>query len=85
MVVCDIGLPGMNGYEFAARLRALAEGAMPLMIALTGYGTPEDRARALAAGFDHHLVKPVEPDHLLRLISGASLAAATAASRTLTR
>jgi two-component system, sensor histidine kinase len=85
VVVCDIGLPGMNGYEFAARLRELAQGAMPLMIALTGYGTPEDRARALAAGFDHHLVKPVEPDHLLRLIAGASLAAATAASRTLTR
>jgi CheY-like chemotaxis protein len=75
----------MNGYELAARLRALAQGEMPLMIALTGYGTPEDRARALAAGFDHHLVKPVEPDHLLRLISGASLAAATAASRTPTR
>jgi signal transduction histidine kinase/ActR/RegA family two-component response regulator len=69
LVVCDIGLPGMNGYEIVARLRETLEGPMPFMIALTGFGQPEDRARALAAGFDHHLTKPVDVEGLLRLIA----------------
>jgi CheY-like chemotaxis protein len=50
-------------------LRELAIQPRPTVIAITGYGQPEDRARALAAGFDHHLVKPVDPDMLLRLIA----------------
>lgn len=69
IVLCDIGLPGMDGYAVAARLREPGHEPRPTMIALTGYGQPEDRARALAAGFDHHLVKPVDPAMLLQLIA----------------
>ncbi|HZP85738.1 MAG TPA: PAS domain S-box protein [Burkholderiales bacterium] len=60
----DIGLPGMNGFELARRLRALPDTRDALYIALTGYGRPEDKTRAKEAGFDHHLTKPVEPDQL---------------------
>ena len=63
----DIGLPGMDGYEVARRIRADLPGAR--LVALTGYGQPEDRERALAAGFDVHLVKPVDPDQLQRLLA----------------
>jgi signal transduction histidine kinase/ActR/RegA family two-component response regulator len=69
LVVCDIGLPIMDGYQVMARLRETIERPMPVMIALTGYGQPEDRVRALAAGFDHHLTKPVDVEALLRLIA----------------
>ena len=69
VVVCDIGLPGMDGYQIITRLRETMEGPMPVMIALTGYGQPEDQARALAAGFDHHLTKPVDVEALLQLIA----------------
>jgi CheY-like chemotaxis protein/two-component sensor histidine kinase len=70
VVVCDIGLPGMDGLEVLARLRATADGARPVAIALSGYGQAEDRTRAHAAGFDHYLVKPVDPDVLLALVVG---------------
>ena len=73
IVLCDIGLPGMDGYAVAARMRERGPGPMPVMIALTGYGGPKDRERALAAGFDHHLVKPADPEALLRLIDSAML------------
>ena len=63
----DIGLPGIDGYEVARRIRADVPGAR--LVALTGYGQPEDRERALAAGFDVHLVKPVDPEQLERLLS----------------
>jgi len=69
VVVCDIGLPGMDGLEVVARLRASAGGARPVAIGLSGYGQAEDRARALAAGFDHYLVKPVSPLALLALVA----------------
>ncbi len=69
IVLCDIGLAGMDGYAVAARLREQDLDPRPTAIAITGYGEPEDRARALAAGFDHHLVKPVDPEVLLRLIA----------------
>ena len=69
VILCDIGLTGMDGYAVAARLRDLPLDPRPTLIAVTGYGMPEDRARALAAGFDHHLVKPVDPEMLLRLIT----------------
>jgi signal transduction histidine kinase/ActR/RegA family two-component response regulator len=69
LVVCDIGLPGMDGYQVIARLREAMTDKLPLMIAMTGYGQPEDRARALAAGFDHHLTKPVDVEELLRLMA----------------
>jgi PAS domain S-box-containing protein len=58
--ILDIGLPGMDGYELARRLRASAAGREAQLVALTGYGKAEDRLLAIAAGFDHHLVKPVD-------------------------
>jgi CheY-like chemotaxis protein len=67
-VIVDIGLPGIDGYEVARRLRA-ASGPAVQLIALTAYGRPEDRAQALQAGFDVHLVKPVEVDTLRRLLA----------------
>jgi signal transduction histidine kinase len=60
VMLLDIGLPGMDGYEVARRLRAMSGGQKIRLIALTGYGQQEDRQRALAAGFDDHLVKPVD-------------------------
>ncbi|TWI66139.1 PAS domain S-box-containing protein [Pseudoduganella lurida] len=65
----DIGLPGMDGYELVRRLRALPETSHACIVAVTGYGTPEDRARALAAGFDEHLVKPVQPKALYTILA----------------
>lgn len=64
-VFLDIGLPDMSGYEVARRVRAMSDLAVtPRLIALTGWGSEEDRRRAAEAGFDDHLVKPVDPDHL---------------------
>jgi CheY-like chemotaxis protein len=68
VVLLDVGLPGMDGYELARRLRA--EGlAGTLLVSVTGYGQDEDRRRAEEAGFDHHLTKPVDPDTLLRIVA----------------
>jgi len=67
VALIDIGLPGLDGYATAARIRR-AIGRKPLLIALTGYGRPEDRERAVQAGFDLHLTKPVDPFYLLQLI-----------------
>ena len=67
--ILDIGLPGIDGYELARRLRPRRPAAR--LIALTGYGQPEDREQALAAGFDHHLVKPVRPSTLFDLLAHA--------------
>ncbi len=69
VVVCDIGLPGMDGYEVARRLRILDP--RPVLIAVTGYALPEDHRRAEAAGFIHHLAKPIAVDELGRIISEA--------------
>jgi PAS domain S-box-containing protein len=68
VVLCDIGLPGMNGYEVAARLRERQAFKQTPLIALTGYGQEESRRRAKEAGFDHHLVKPIEPGALNTLL-----------------
>ncbi|WP_229792280.1 response regulator [Cognatilysobacter bugurensis] len=68
--VLDIGLPDLSGYDLATRLRAACAGDA-LFIAATGYGQAEDRARSHAAGFDHHLVKPLDPERLLELVGGA--------------
>jgi signal transduction histidine kinase/ActR/RegA family two-component response regulator len=68
VVLCDIGLPGMNGFDLIAALRATPGAHQPFAIALSGYGQAEDRARGLAAGFDHYLVKPIDPEALLALI-----------------
>ena len=68
VALIDIGLPGMDGYEVARRLRALA-GPRSFLVALTGYSDPDDRRRAEEAGFDAHVVKPVDPDELTRLLA----------------
>ncbi|MCD6041459.1 MAG: histidine kinase [Burkholderiales bacterium] len=68
VVLLDLGLPGIDGYEVARRIRAMPEGREVLLVAQTGWGQDEDRRRTAAAGFDAHLVKPVELDALLRLL-----------------
>lgn len=67
MVFCDIGLPGMSGYEVARRLRA--DGYEAQLVALSGYAQPDDVARALAAGFHRHLAKPADPVALEALLA----------------
>jgi PAS domain S-box-containing protein len=66
--ILDIGLPDMDGNELARRLRAQPNTRNALLIAVTGYGRPQDREQALAAGFDHHLVKPVDVHRLVELL-----------------
>jgi two-component system CheB/CheR fusion protein len=61
VIFCDLGLPGMSGYEVAKSLRALPGGRELVLVALTGYGQPGDREKTARAGFDAHLVKPVDP------------------------
>jgi CheY-like chemotaxis protein len=61
VVLLDIGLPEMDGYEVARHLRAQNGSHLMRLVAVTGYGQPADRRRARAAGFDEHMVKPVEP------------------------
>ena len=68
IALVDIGLPGIDGYEVARRIRAAGD-KRPLLIALTGYGQPEDRRRATEAGFDSLLVKPVDPAGLADLLA----------------
>ena len=72
VVLLDIGLPGMSGYEVAAQLRREASCQGALIIAVSGYGQDEDRRRSRAAGFDHHLIKPLDHDALLALLAGPS-------------
>jgi signal transduction histidine kinase/DNA-binding response OmpR family regulator len=59
-VVLDLGLPGMDGYEVARRLRSKTRANKPLLVAVSGYGMEEDRRKSRQAGFDHHLIKPAE-------------------------
>jgi PAS domain S-box-containing protein len=68
VVLLDIGLPKMDGLEVAKSLRARGDGPRPLLVAMTGFGQADDRARTAAAGFDHHLTKPVDPKVLQSLI-----------------
>ncbi|AKQ66965.1 Chemotaxis protein methyltransferase CheR [Myxococcus hansupus] len=68
IVLLDIGLPGMDGYEVARALRGTEEGRGLVLIAVTGYGLEEDRRKALDAGFDEHLVKPVDLTRLRELL-----------------
>jgi signal transduction histidine kinase len=72
VVLLDIGLPRMDGYEVAQKIREQPWGRDMVLVAVTGWGQEEDRRRSREAGFDHHLIKPVEPDALLKLL--ASLA-----------
>jgi PAS domain S-box-containing protein len=68
VAIVDIGLPGMDGYELARQIRSAPDGRKVTLIALTGYGLPDDHKRSSAAGFDRHLVKPVAPEDLQRAI-----------------
>ena len=73
VALIDIGLPGMDGYELARRIRAQGDGGRTLLlVAVTGYGLPEDRRRSAAAGFDAHLIKPLDLE-ALRALLGARL------------
>lgn len=69
IVLMDIGLPGMDGYEIARRFRQNPEGRHAFLVALTGYGRQEDRDRAAQAGFDYHLTKPIPAETLRQLLS----------------
>jgi CheY-like chemotaxis protein len=69
----DIGLPDIDGYQLARTIRSTAWGQSAVLVAITGWGQEEDRSRAAAVGFDHHLTKPVAPetlDALLRSLGG---------------
>jgi CheY-like chemotaxis protein len=67
IVLLDIGLPGISGYEVAQRFRSDPEFSQTVLVALTGYGQPEDRQRSRDAGFDEHLVKPASVEDLQRI------------------
>jgi CheY-like chemotaxis protein len=69
VVLLDIGMPGMDGHEVARRIRAAGHDTM--LVALTGWGQKQDRERSREAGFDHHLVKPVDVDALQALLASA--------------
>ncbi|HUQ73610.1 MAG TPA: response regulator, partial [Burkholderiales bacterium] len=74
IALIDIGLPHMDGYELARRIRdeigaSAGDGRRPYLVAITGYGLPEDRQRTRAAGFDLHLVKPVDSADLADVLS----------------
>ncbi len=76
VVLLDIGLPGIDGYEAARRIRALPRGRTTLLVAVTGWGQSEDRKRSQQAGFDHHMVKPLRAAALETLLANFSGAAA---------
>ena len=76
IVLLDIGMPGMDGYELARRMRTTPGGTELVLVALTGWGQADDKKRAMDAGFDEHLTKPVDPDLLARVITFGHSAAA---------
>jgi CheY-like chemotaxis protein len=69
VALIDIGLPDVDGYHVAQRIRSAPTGARVILVALTGYGRPEDIRRAREAGFDAHVIKPVDPDALTKILS----------------
>ena len=71
-MLIDIGLPGIDGYEVARRIRAIPNLNTGKLIALTGYGQDSDRTRALTSGFDQHMVKPVNVEQLESILKEAS-------------
>ena len=68
LVLLDIQMPGLNGYEVCRRIRAMPRHARSLIVALTGWGQEDDRERSRLAGFDHHLVKPADLGQLRSLL-----------------
>jgi CheY-like chemotaxis protein len=73
IVFLDIGMPGLSGYDVARRLRSHAANDLLTLVALTGWGQPEDRRRTAETGFDHHLVKPAELAAIQRICNGLAL------------
>jgi CheY-like chemotaxis protein len=69
VALIDIGLPGIDGYQVASSLRASSPARDMVLVAITGYGRPEDRARALESGFNHYIVKPLRMEELDRVLS----------------
>ncbi|GEP45083.1 hybrid sensor histidine kinase/response regulator [Brevifollis gellanilyticus] len=78
IILLDIGLPGMDGFEVAGRIRAMPEIGRPLIVGMSGYGSREDLARAAAAGFDDYFVKPIDLGALRKLLSDPFPSAARA-------
>lgn len=76
IVILDIGLPDISGYEIAQRLRALPRTPRVFLAAVTGWGQPEDRIRALAAGFDVHVLKPTDGEKIRQILELAAQARA---------
>jgi CheY-like chemotaxis protein len=72
VALIDIGLPGLDGNEVARHIRSILDTGEITLIAMTGYGQPEDRRRALQAGFDRYLIKPVDPALLAQLLNDAT-------------
>jgi CheY-like chemotaxis protein len=68
-MLLDIGMPKLNGYDLARRIRAEEWGRAIVLVALTGWGQLEDKQMAFDAGFDDHLTKPVQPEELLALLA----------------
>ena len=68
-VLLDIGLPGMDGYQVTAALRQDVQTKGAVIVAISGYGEDEDRLRSMEAGFDHHLVKPINPSELQQILA----------------
>jgi CheY-like chemotaxis protein len=74
--IIDLGLPELDGFEVARKLRFGSNEVEPsqsLLIALTGYGQPQDIEKAHECGFDHHMVKPLDPDRLLELLNASAM------------
>lgn len=69
VIIMDLGLPGLSGYEAAQQIRAQSPGGRPQIIALTGWGQQSDRQRSAEAGIDHHLVKPLDLTELKRILA----------------
>lgn len=82
LAIIDIGLPDVSGHEVARELRRLPSGSAMYLAAVSGYGQPEDRTQALQAGFDHHVLKPLDVPIVRRIVSLAERAAAARAAAT---
>ena len=80
MVLCDLGLPELDGLEVCRQVRTLPVDSQPVMVAVTGWGREDDLRRTKEAGFDHHLVKPVALDRLFAVLRGLGTARARADS-----
>ena len=75
MVLLDLGMPGMDGFDVARQLRKMPGGPERLVVALSGYGQEDHRRRSREAGFDHHMTKPADLDRLFALLAGGAVSA----------